>query len=34
MQGWGMMLVGRMGEEATVLQAADAFQRQIFTADS
>jgi amidase len=28
----GMMLVGRVGEDATVLRAADAFQRQVFTA--
>src|SRR2546425_3305978 len=28
----GMMLVGRIGEDATVLRAADAFQRQIFAA--
>jgi amidase len=27
----GMMLVGRTGEDATVLRAADAFQRQIYT---
>jgi amidase len=27
----GMMLTGRMGEDATVLRAADAFQRQIFS---
>ena len=28
----GLMLVGRLGEDATVLRAADAFQRQVFTA--
>jgi len=28
----GMMLVGRMGNDATLLRAGDAFQRQIFTA--
>jgi amidase len=28
----GMMLVGRIGEDATVLRAADAFERQVFTA--
>ena len=28
----GMMLIGRRGEDTTVLRAADAFQRQIFTA--
>ena len=28
----GMMLVGRMGEDATVLRAADAFERQIYAA--
>jgi amidase len=28
----GLMLVGRSGEDATVLRAADAFQRQVFTA--
>ncbi len=28
----GMMLIGRTGEDATVLRAADAFQRQIFAA--
>lgn len=28
----GMMLIGRIGEDATVLRAADAFQRQIFAA--
>jgi amidase len=27
----GMMLVGRTGEDATVLRAADAFQRQVFS---
>lgn len=27
----GMMLVGRRGEDATVLRAADAFQRQVYT---
>jgi amidase len=27
----GMMLVGRMGEDATVLRAADAFQRNVFS---
>jgi amidase len=27
----GMMLVGRIGEDATVLRAADAFQRQVYT---
>jgi amidase len=27
----GMMLVGRTGEDATVLRAADAFQRQVYT---
>jgi amidase len=27
----GMMLIGRMGEDATVLRAADAFQRAIFS---
>lgn len=27
----GMMLVGRVGEDATVLRAADAFQRQVFS---
>jgi amidase len=26
----GMMLIGRMGDEATVLRAADAFQQQVF----
>jgi Asp-tRNA(Asn)/Glu-tRNA(Gln) amidotransferase A subunit family amidase len=25
-------LIGRIGEDATVLRAADAFQQQIFTA--
>lgn len=28
----GMMLIGRIGEDATVLRAADAFQQRIFTA--
>jgi amidase len=28
----GIMLIGRIGEDATVLRAADAFQQQIFTA--
>ena len=28
----GLMLVGRLGEDATVLRAADAFQRQVFSA--
>jgi len=28
----GLMLVGRRGEDATVLRAADAFERQVFTA--
>jgi len=28
----GMMLIGRIGDDATVLRAADAFQRQIFAA--
>jgi amidase len=28
----GLMLVGRSGEDATVLRAADAFQRQVFAA--
>ena len=28
----GMMLVGRMGEDATVLRAADAFERQVYAA--
>ena len=28
----GLMLVGRLGEDATVLRAADAFQRQVFAA--
>ena len=28
----GMMLVGRRGDDATVLRAADAFQREIFDA--
>ena len=27
----GMMLVGRTGEDATVLQVADAFQRQVYS---
>jgi hypothetical protein len=27
----GMMFVGRMGEDATILRAADAFERNIFT---
>jgi amidase len=27
----GMMLIGRMGEDATVLRAADAFQQQVFS---
>ena len=26
----GMMLVGRWGEDATVLRAADAFERNVF----
>ena len=26
----GMMLVGRHGDEATILRAADAFEREIF----
>ena len=29
----GMMLVGRTGEDATVLQAADAFQRNVYSPD-
>lgn len=29
----GMMLVGRTGEDATVLRAADAFQRNVFSPD-
>ncbi len=28
----GIMLIGRIGEDATVLRAADAFQRQVFRA--
>lgn len=28
----GMMLVGRMGEDATVLRAADAFEKQVYAA--
>jgi amidase len=28
----GLMLVGRSGEDTTVLRAADAFQRQVFAA--
>jgi len=28
-----MMLVGRHADEATVLRAADAFERQVFRAD-
>jgi amidase len=28
----GMMLIGRKGDDATVLRAADAFQREIFDA--
>ena len=28
----GMMLIGRRGDDATVLRAADAFQREIFDA--
>jgi len=28
----GMMLIGRKGEDATVLRAVDAFQREIFDA--
>jgi amidase len=27
----GMMLIGRIGEDATVLRAADAFQRRVFS---
>jgi len=27
----GMMLIGRCGEDATVLRASDAFQRQIYS---
>jgi amidase len=27
----GMMLVGRTGQDATLLRAADAFQRQVFS---
>jgi amidase len=27
----GMMFVGRMGEDATILRAADAFERNLFT---
>jgi Asp-tRNA(Asn)/Glu-tRNA(Gln) amidotransferase A subunit family amidase len=27
----GMMFVGRMGDDATILRAADAFQRHVFT---
>ena len=27
----GMLLVGRTGEDATVLRAADAFQRQVYS---
>jgi amidase len=26
----GMMLVGRDGDEATILRAADAFEREVF----
>ena len=29
----GMMLVGRTGEDATVLRAADAFQRNVYSPD-
>jgi amidase len=29
----GMMLVGRHADEATVLRAADAFERQVFRPD-
>jgi len=28
----GMMLIGRMGDDATVLRAADAFERQVYAA--
>ena len=28
----GMMLVGRIGEDATVLRAADAFEKQVYAA--
>jgi len=27
----GMMLVGRHGDEATILHAADAFEREVFS---
>ncbi len=30
----GMMLIGRTGDDATVLRAADAFQRQVYTPPS
>ena len=30
----GMMLVGRTGDDATVLRAGDAFQRQVYTPPS
>jgi Asp-tRNA(Asn)/Glu-tRNA(Gln) amidotransferase A subunit family amidase len=28
----GRMFIGRVGEDATVLRAVDAFQRQVFSA--